>query len=103
MSDWGFQSWDANGVPNNYGIKPVSVISNITLSNGQKSGSYSFNVPDGYRLGFVYVPLGADTYIQGRRIISISGNSIIISAGTDNSLNQYQSGAANLTVFLEVA
>lgn len=37
---WGIQTWDANGVPNNYGIKPVSVVGIIDLALGQKTGSY---------------------------------------------------------------
>ena len=32
---WGIQTWDANGIPNNYGIKPVSVVGRIQLSEGQ--------------------------------------------------------------------
>ncbi|WP_410690010.1 hypothetical protein [Citrobacter freundii] len=40
---WGIQTWDANGVPNNYGIKPVTVVGIIDLALGQKTGSYQFN------------------------------------------------------------
>jgi hypothetical protein len=32
---WGIQTWDANGNPNNYGIKPVSVVGRIQLSKGR--------------------------------------------------------------------
>lgn len=102
MSDFGFASWDESGNPDNYGIKPVTVIQNIALASGQKTGTYTFSVPDGYRLGFIFVPAGAGAYVAGRRIITISGSSIILTAGTDNSLNQFQSGQASLVVFLEV-
>ncbi len=37
----GIQTWDANGNPNNYGIKPVSVVGRVQLSEGQTSGSWS--------------------------------------------------------------
>ncbi|ELY2495264.1 MULTISPECIES: hypothetical protein [Cronobacter] len=103
MSDFGYASWDENGNPNNYGIKPVSVIGHIRLTNGQKSGTYSFNVPAGYKLGFIVVPAGASSYIEGRRVITISGNAIVIGGGTNNSLNQHQAGEAHLVVFVEVA
>ena len=29
---WGIQTWDASGVPNNYGIKPVTVVGIIDLA-----------------------------------------------------------------------
>lgn len=103
MSDFGFASWDENGNPNNYGIKPISVIGNISLANGQKSGTYSFDVPDGYKLSFIVVPTGASSYVEGRRVITISGNSLVVSGGTNNSLNQLQAGTAHLVVFIEVA
>lgn len=41
MSDFGFASWDANGVPNNYGIKPVTVVGIIDLALGQKTEATS--------------------------------------------------------------
>ena len=43
--EWGVQTWNANGVPNNYGIKPVSVYGTQVLANGQKSGSWTVSVP----------------------------------------------------------
>lgn len=43
----GIQTWDANGVPNNYGIKPISVVGIIDLLVDQKTGSYSFNFGTG--------------------------------------------------------
>ncbi|ENB6636648.1 hypothetical protein ABH584_002874, partial [Enterobacter hormaechei] len=49
---WGIQTWDANGIPNNYGIKPVSVVGRVQLSEGQTSGSWSFTIPAGMKVGF---------------------------------------------------
>lgn len=103
MSDFGFASWSENGTPNNYGIKPVTVIQSISLALNQKTGTYAFTVPSGYKLGFIFVPVGADSYVAGRRIITVSGSSIVMTAGTDNSLNQFQACQASLVVFLEAA
>ena len=49
---YGIQTWDASGNPNNYGIKPVSVVGRIQLAAGQNSGSWSFTVPSGMKVGF---------------------------------------------------
>lgn len=103
MSDFGFASWTENHVPNNYGIKPVSVITTIPLANGVNSGSWAFSVPAGYKLGFIVVQNIAFSYTSGRRVISVSGNSIVMSPGTNDSLNQYQASAAWLVVFVETA
>ncbi|WP_239497171.1 hypothetical protein [Franconibacter helveticus] len=101
MSDFGFASWTENHVPNNYGIKPVSVITTIPLAEGVNSGSWSFSVPAGYKLGFIFVPNVGFAYISGRRVISVVGNSIVMSPGTNDSLNQYQASSAWLVVFVE--
>lgn len=50
---WGIQTWDASGSPNNYGIKPVSVVGSIPLAAGQNSGAWSFSLPQGFKVGFV--------------------------------------------------
>ncbi|CEJ64142.1 hypothetical protein [Citrobacter pasteurii] len=42
-------------------------------------------------------------YVEGRRTITVSGNSIVIGAGTDNSLNQPQANESYVLVFLENA
>ena len=42
---YGIQTWDASGKPNNYGIKPVSVVGRIQLAAGQTSGSWSLRCP----------------------------------------------------------
>ncbi|QCW18516.1 outer membrane protein [Escherichia phage vB_EcoS_W011D] len=100
---YGISTWDANGVYNNYGIKPVSVISNIPLASGQTSGQWSFNVPAGKKLGYV-VGLDAGGQQVGRRI-EISGNSIIIHPATTSELgyNYYPASQCELIVYLENA
>lgn len=52
---WGVQTWDANGNPNNYGIKPVSVYGSQLLTDGQNSGTWTIPVPSGLRLNFYHV------------------------------------------------
>lgn len=32
MSEYGFATWDTSGKPNNYGIKPVTVVGIIDLA-----------------------------------------------------------------------
>lgn len=81
---YGFQSWDANGVPNNYGIVPVSVTGYIALAKDQKSGTWSYNVPPGLRLGFFWVANQDQSGLSKRRI-NVSGNSIVVSDAADDS------------------
>lgn len=84
---WGVQTWDANGVPNNYGIKPVSVNGTQLLAAGQKTGGWSVNVPAGLRLNFYHVINHSDTASAGlgtgRRRIIVSGNTVTVSAAGD--------------------
>ncbi|WP_162897211.1 hypothetical protein [Klebsiella pneumoniae] len=42
---FGYNAWDANGVPNNYGIKPVSVTGFFFIDVNQKSGQWEFSIP----------------------------------------------------------
>ncbi len=77
---WGIQTWDANGNPNNYGIKPVSVVGRIQLSEGQNSGSWSFTIPAGMKVGFV-VSLDKGAVSVGRSIVA-GGNTITLGAAS---------------------
>lgn len=104
MSDMGFATWDANGIPNNYGVKPISLVGKIDLSEGQKNGTYPFTVPSGFKLGYlVGLAPSFDDYQAGRRTITASGNSIIIGSAGDNSIgtNVYVADKAQVVVFLE--
>ncbi|QLR43677.1 hypothetical protein HV346_13750 [Enterobacter sp. RHBSTW-00994] len=98
---WGIQTWDANGIPNNYGLKPVSVVGRIPLAAGQTSGSWSFTVPSGFKVGFV-VSLDAGGASVGRRIIA-NGNTISLTAASDVGIGNYPASACELIVFMENA
>ncbi|OQD50654.1 hypothetical protein BWZ29_02205 [Enterobacter cancerogenus] len=98
---WGIQTWDANGNPNNYGIKPVSVVGRIPLAAGQNSGSWSFTVPAGFKVGYV-VSLDEGGNSVGRRIVA-SGNSITVTAASDTGLGNYPASKCELIVFMEKA
>lgn len=82
---WGVQTWDAAGKPNNYGLVPVSLIGKIELSLGQVSGSWSFTVPNGFRLDYIHQPK-IIAYNNVRRLITVSGNKISLSQAGENSL-----------------
>lgn len=98
---WGIQTWDANGNPNNYGIKPVSVVGRIQLAYTQNSGSWSFTVPPGYKVGFV-VSLDEGTTSVGRHI-EATGNTITVTPANTAGIGNYPSSACELVVFMEPA
>lgn len=98
---YGVATWDSNGRPNNYGIKPVSVVGRIELASGQTTGSYSFTIPNGYKVGFV-VSLDEGGRGVGRSIRA-SGNNISISAASSFGPNNYPASKCELVVFLEKA
>lgn len=81
---WGFQSWDANGVPNNYGITPITVVGRFSLATDQVSGTFNYSVPAGYALEYIQCPT-AMAYTSVRRVITISGGAVTISQGADTS------------------
>lgn len=99
--DWGIQTWDVNGVPNNYGIKPVSVVGRIPLSEGQNSGNWSFTIPAGMKVGFA-VTLDKGAVSVGRRIVA-SGNTITLSAASSVGTGNYPASECELVVFVEKA
>lgn len=98
---FGIQTWDAAGRPNNYGIKPVSVVGRIPLSEGQTSGSWSFTVPAGMKVGFA-VSLDKGAVSVGRRIVA-SGNTITLSAASSVGIGNYPASECELIVFMEKA
>lgn len=108
MTDYGFQSWGASGVPNNYGIKPVSVLTYIALSNGQKSGAWSFNIPTGFKLNYYHInndTSNSGALGNGRRRISVSGGALTISAAGDYeySAETYPASQAFLVITVETS
>ncbi|EUM69465.1 hypothetical protein L358_00024 [Enterobacter sp. MGH 12] len=98
---WGIQTWDASGKPNNYGIKPVSVVGRIQLSEGQTSGSWSFTIPAGMKVGFV-LTLDEGAVSVGRRIIA-NGNTITLSTASEVGLGNYPASKCEVIVFMEKA
>lgn len=81
---WGFQTWDAAGKANNYGLVPVTVVGKLSVAFEQTSGSATFQVPSGYVLDYIQCPTGF-AYTQVRRSITISGGKVTIgSAGQTN-------------------
>lgn len=103
MSDFGFDCWREDGSSANFGIKPISIIGTIKLSAGQQSGTYAFDVPAGQKLGYMLGLAKTIAYVEERRTISISGNNIVIGAGSNNSLTQPQANESYVIVFLENA
>lgn len=98
---FGLQTWSASGVPNNYGIKPVSVVGRIPLSEGQTSGSWSFTIPAGMKVGFA-ISLDKGAVSVGRRIVA-SGNTINLSAASSVGVGNYPASECELIVFMEKA
>lgn len=101
--EWGIQTWDANGVPNNYGIKPISVVGIIDLLVDQKTGSYSFNLEPGLKVGFTVGTEEAESLIAytNKRNILASGNTITIQPSTGDGVNDYPANQVQLIVFAE--
>lgn len=98
---FGIQTWSASGAPNNYGIKPVSVVGRIPLSEGQTSGSWSFTIPAGMKVGFA-ISLDKGAVTVGRRIVA-SGNTITLSAASSVGVGNYPASECELIVFMEKA
>lgn len=86
---YGVQTWNASGVKNNYGIKPVSVAGYMKLALSQKTGTYTVSsVPSGFKLNYYHVPNNTENQTGvGRRRIRVSGNSIIVSSAGDTEFS----------------
>ncbi|QXV83328.1 hypothetical protein P9612_gp25 [Escherichia phage PaulFeyerabend] len=98
---FGVETWDAQGRPNNYGIKPVSVVGIIKLAQGQTSGSWSFTIPSGMKVGFaVTLDVGGTTV---GRAIRARGNTITVSAANSVGIGNYPASACEVVVFVEKA
>ena len=84
---WGFATWDANGVDNNTGLVKINALATLQAS-ANTTGTFSYNLPDGYSLAFLLQPAGA---YSGRRKITVSGNTITLSntGDGDYSANTY--------------
>lgn len=100
MAEYGIATYDANGNYNNYGIKPVTVVGVVKLNEGQTSGSYTYNIPAGYKVGYFITLDSANTPNNGRNI-SASGNSITITPSNSTGPNYYAASECEMVVYLE--
>ena len=98
---FGVATWDAQGLPNNYGIKPVSVVGIIKLATGQTSGSWSFTIPSGMKVGFAVTLDEGGTTVG--RAIRASGNTITVSAANSAGIGNYPASSCEVVVFVEKA
>lgn len=101
MAEYGIATYDANGNYNNYGIRPVTVVDVVRLSAGQVSGSYSYTIPAGTKLGYA-VGLDAGATGAGRRI-TVSGNTMSVSPASAPGNGVFSASLCNVVLFLERA
>ncbi len=101
MAKWGFGTWDSSGKDTNTGIVRILSAGTLVVTNGQKSGSFTFPVPSGYRLDYNF-QANMDAAPLGRRRITISGNTATISAAgdTDYSTGSLQAFAGIFLFFI---
>lgn len=101
MANWGIQTWDANGNPNNTGIVQVLVVATVYLSAGQVSGTYSYTVPTGFEVAAIQSPITGDAYSGSRRKVTGTGGTITISdANGDYSAGTYTADECWLIIYL---
>ncbi|ARW57234.1 outer membrane protein [Escherichia phage vB_EcoS_SH2] len=97
---YGISTWDANGVYNNYGIKPITVVGWNFLSAGQNSASFSYQVPPGMHVNYVISLDDGAISGPGRKIIA-SGNTITVTPTNSPEPNVYPSSNCYLIAYLE--
>lgn len=99
---YGVQTWDANGVPNNYGIKPICVVGFVNLEKGQQSGTYSYTLPPYFRIGYI-VSTGEFEYTELRRKITTSSTTISVSSAESNTYGPgiYPADKSQLVIYME--
>ena len=101
MANWGIQTWDANGNPNNTGIVQVLVVATVYLSAGQVSGTYTYTVPTGFKVAAIQSPITGDAYSGSRRKVTGSGGTITLSdASGDYSAGTYTADECWLIIYL---
>lgn len=98
---YGIQTWDGNGRPNNYGIRPVSVVDTVRLAAGQNTGQWFFDIPAGFKIGILQVE--RQTAWNGiSRQFHVYQNSFRIS-GYEGGSFIMQATECDVVVFLERA
>lgn len=83
MADWGLRIWDEKGNDINTGFVRILVLSTAILTSGQTSGSWSFTIPPGYIVDYLF----QNTSLAGttnRRLFNISGGTISLSPASGN-------------------
>lgn len=91
MAQWGFRTWDANGVDNNTGIVRVLVVGSLAMTSGQQSASATFTVPSGITLDYLFQSTQGE-YVYKRRKVVVSGGAVTISSVADGD---YSTGTAS--------
>ena len=100
MANWGIATWDANGVDNNTGLVRVLVVGTATLGDGQVSGSWSFAVPAGMRLDYLFQNTASAASFTRRRFIINGGRVSIVSVGEDYSAGTEPASAGRVVFYL---
>lgn len=101
MAEWGIQTWDSNGVPNNTGIVRIMTLGHIYLPAGQVSGRWGYNAPSGFHVQAIQSPITGDTFSSSRRKINWSGGTLFLTdANGDYSENTITADEAWLIVYL---
>lgn len=103
MADWGIATWDANGVDNNTGIVRVLVLGTATLTEGQTTGSWSYTVPAGMRIDYLFQNTAASGTMDRRRFTINGGTVSISAAGTDYSVGTEPRSAGRVVFYLRAA
>jgi len=101
MASWGIETWDANGISNNKGLRPFLFSQLIRLTPGQ-TGSWSITLSPGTKLGFMFFPddTGASSQSEFTRRINVSGPSVTVSNDSGDPYTAYRSGYGYLFLFL---
>lgn len=82
---WGIGTWDGAGNPTNKGLVAVNVVGYVSVAAGVLNATYGFNVPAGRTLRFLVAPNdNTDGTGDNRRIITVSGNNIVIGPAPNN-------------------
>ncbi|EOC1313842.1 hypothetical protein ACTEV4_000635 [Cronobacter turicensis] len=101
MAAFGIQTWDALGIPNNYGIQPISVLGYIQMGLNQQTGGATFQLPSGMVMDFMTVNFDG-SYTQTRRTITVSGGNLSVGSAANNNYatNTYPATAGYIVAFL---
>lgn len=103
MANWGIATWDGNGTDNNTGLVRILVLGTATLTDGQTTGSWSYSVPSGMRIDYLFQNTSA-AGTTNRRRFTVNGSTISISAaGADYSAGTEPRSAGRVIFYLRKA